>query len=233
AWFGTRRSWVQIPPARFSAPYSGCELGSLASGVDLCSFVEDKSETVRNSCTTMAAQDLVPPLHFSVAILGALIGLVVLFFGRELFWLCVAALGFAAGVQIAPQIVPEPSPAVALIIAIALGVIGALLALFLQKVAIAVLGFVAGGYLANGAAAFFIHHAEYAKIIFVAGGLVGAILLLIIFDWALIVASALVGAHLILGAVVLPPLGAAIIFLVLALVGIAAQATAFRKSRGL
>ncbi len=182
----------------------------------------------------MAAQDLVPPLHFSVAILGALIGIVVLFFGRKLFWLCVAALGFAAGVQIAPQIVPEPSPAVALIIAIALGVIGALLALFLQKVAIAVLGFVAGGYLANaGAAAFFIHHAEYAKIIFVAGGLVGAILLLIIFDWALIVASALVGAHLILGAVVLPPLGAAIIFLVLALVGIAAQAAAFRKSRGL
>src|SRR4029450_13045834 len=106
----------------------------------------------------MAVQDPFPPMHFSVAIVGALIGVVILFFGRKLFWLCVAAVGFAAGVQIAPHLVHEPSPLMALIIALVLGLIGALLALFLQKVAIAVLGFLAGGQLDGAiAAACFAH----------------------------------------------------------------------------
>ncbi len=89
----------------------------------------------------MAVQNLFAPMHFSVAIVGALIGIVILLFGRKLFWLCVAAVGFAAGVEIAPHLVHEPSPLLALTVAIVLGLIGALLALFLQKVAIAVLGF--------------------------------------------------------------------------------------------
>src|SRR5256712_13203956 len=109
-----------------------------------------------------------PPMHFSVAIVGALIGVVILLFGRKLFWLCVAAVGFAGGVEIAPHLVHEPSPLLALVIALALGLIGALLALFLQKVAIAVLGFLAGGKLAGAiAAAFFVHYAQYSTFIFV------------------------------------------------------------------
>src|SRR5205814_2863212 len=104
----------------------------------------------------MAIQDPFPPMHFSVAIVGALIGILILFFGRKLFWLCVAAIGFAAGVEIAPHLVHEPSPVLALTIAVGLGFIGALLALFLQKIAIAVAGFFAGGKLAVAiGAAFF------------------------------------------------------------------------------
>src|SRR5437899_10030748 len=111
-----------------------------------------------------------PPMHFSVAIVGALIGVVILLFGRKLFWLCVAAVGFAAGVEIAPHLVHEPSPLLALAIALILGLMGALLALFLQKVAIAVLGFLAGGKLAGAiAAAFFVHYAHYSTFIFVIG----------------------------------------------------------------
>src|SRR6266567_3626980 len=169
----------------------------------------------------MAIQDLFPQMEFSVAIIGALIGAVILFFGRKLFWLCVAAVGFAAGVEIAPHLVHEPSPLMALIIALVLGLIGALLALFLQKIAIAVLGFLAGGKLAGAiAAAFFVHYAQYSAIIFVAGGLVGAILLLVLFDWALIIVSALIGAHLIQSAIILPPSGSTIVFVGLALIGI-------------
>src|SRR6266581_2743184 len=95
-------------------------------------------------------------MQFSVAIVGALIGAVILFFGRKLFWLCVAAVGFAAGVEIAPHLVHEPSPLLALTVAVVLGIIGALLALFLQKVAIAVLGFLAGGKLAGAIASAFL-----------------------------------------------------------------------------
>src|SRR6266496_5012011 len=117
----------------------------------------------------MAVQNPFPQMEFSAAIIGALIGVVILFFGRKLFWLCVAAVGFAVGVEIAPHVVHEPSPLMALIIALVLGLIGALLALFLQKIAIAVLGFLAGGKLAGGiAAAFFVQYAQHSTIIFLA-----------------------------------------------------------------
>ncbi len=171
-----------------------------------------------------------PSMHSTVSIIGALIGIVVLFFGRKLFWLCVAAVGFLAGVELAPHLVNEPSPLLLLTVAIVLGLIGALLALFLQKIAIAVVGFLAGGKLAGAiAAAFFVHHAEYSTIVFVAGGILGAILILVVFDWALIVVSSLIGAHLIQSAIVLPPSGSTIVFLGLAVIGMLVQATSLRR----
>jgi hypothetical protein len=177
----------------------------------------------------MAVQN--PSMPFPVTIVGVLIGIVILFFGRKLFWLCVAAVGFAVGVEIAPQLVHEPSSVLALVIALVFGVLGALLALFLQKVAIAVLGFLAGGKLACAiAAAFFVHYAQYSTIIFIAGGIIGAILLLALFDWALIVVSSFIGAYLIQSAIVLPPTGSMLVFVSLAIVGIFVQAASFRRT---
>jgi Domain of unknown function (DUF4203) len=181
----------------------------------------------------MAVQTALPPMHSSVAIVGVLIGVVILFVGRKLFWLCVAAVGFALGVEIAPHVIQEPSSILGLVIALFLGLLGALLALFLQKVAIAVLGFLAGGKLAGAiAAAFFIHSAQYYTIIFLVGGVIGAILLLAVFDWALIVVSSLIGAHLIVyqSAIVLPPTGSTLVFIGLAVIGILVQAASFRRS---
>jgi uncharacterized protein DUF4203 len=168
---------------------------------------------------------------YSSAIVGVLIGVVVLFFGRKLFWLCVAAVGFAVGVEIAPLLVNESSSLLALLIALIFGVLGALLALFLQKVAIAVLGFLAGGKLATAiAAAFFVQYAQYSTIIFVIGGIIGAILLLVLFGWALIVVSSFIGAYLIQSAIVLPPTGSTLVFIGLAMVGIFVQAASYRRT---
>jgi len=179
----------------------------------------------------MAVQTGLPPMHSPVTIVGVLLGVVILFFGRKLFWLCVAAVGFAVGVEIAPLLVHEPSSLLALVIALVVGVLGALLALFLQKVAIAMLGFLAGGKLATAiATAFFVHYAQYSTIIFVAGGIIGAILLLAVFDWALIVVSSFIGAYLIQSAIVLPPTGSTLVFIGLAIVGIFVQAASFRRS---
>jgi len=179
----------------------------------------------------MAVQTGVPPMYSSVAIVGVLIGIAILFFGRKLFWLCVAAAGFVVGVEIAPQLVNEPSSLLALVIALVFGVLGALLALFLQKVAIAMLGFLAGGKLATAiAAAFFVHYAQYSTIIFVVGGIIGAILLLAVFDWALIVVSSFIGAYLIQSAIVLPPIGSTLVFVALAIIGIVVQAASFRRT---
>ena len=179
----------------------------------------------------MAVQNALPPVHFSVAIVGALIGIVILLFGRKLFWLCVAAVGFAADVEIAPHLVNQPSPLLALTVALVLGLIGALLALFLQKIAIAVLGFLAGGKLAGAiAAAFFVQYAQYSTVIFLAGGIIGAILLLVLFDWALIVVSSLIGAHLIQSTIMLPASGSTIVFIALTVIGILIQAASLRRS---
>ncbi|MFL6499663.1 MAG: DUF4203 domain-containing protein [Candidatus Udaeobacter sp.] len=169
-------------------------------------------------------------MHSSATIVGVVIGVVILFFGRKLFWLCVAAVGFAAGLQIAPLLVNEASSVLALVIAIAFGILGALLALFIQKIAIAVLGFLAGGKLATAiAAAFFVQHAQYSTIIFVIGGIIGAILLLAVFGWALIVVSSFIGAYLIQSAIVLPPTGLTLVFIGLAILGIFVQAVSFRR----
>src|SRR5713101_2490071 len=122
-------------------------------------------------------------MNLSVPIISALIGAVILLFGRRLFWLCVAAVGFAAGAEIAPHLVHEPSTLLALTVALVLGFIGALLALFLQKIAIAVAGFLTGGKLAVAiVAAFFAQHAHAFEITFLIGGIIGALLLLALFD---------------------------------------------------
>src|SRR6266704_6906082 len=127
----------------------------------------------------MAAQHSFDSMHYSVPAVGALIGIVVLFFGRKLFWLCVAAVVFVAGVELAPHLVNEPSPLLQLTVAIVLGLIGALLALFLQKVAIAVFGFLSGGKLAGAiAAAFFVHYGQHSTIVFLVVGFIASILLL-------------------------------------------------------
>ena len=171
-------------------------------------------------------------MNLSVPIISALIGVVILLFGRRLFWLCVAAVGFAAGVEITPHLVHEPSTLLALTVALVLGFIGALLALFLQKIAIAVAGFLTGGKLAVAiVAAFFAQHAHSFGIIFLIGGIIGALLLLTLFDWALIVLSSVVGAHLIQSALTLPPSGSTILFVGLAAISIIVQATELRGSR--
>jgi len=172
-------------------------------------------------------------MNFSIPVFSILIGVVILFFGRKLFWLCVAAIGFAAGVELAPHLVQDPSALLSLTIALLLGIIGALLALFLQKIAIAVLGFLAGGKLAGAiAAAFFVHYAQHSTTIFVIGGVIGAILLLVLFDWALIVVSSLIGAHLIVyqSTIALPQSGSIILFIGLAAVGILVQTASLRRS---
>ena len=172
-------------------------------------------------------------MNLPVPIASALIGVVILFFGRKIFWLFVAAVGFAVGIEIAPHLVHEPSPMLALTFALVLGFMGALFALFLQKIAIGVVGFLVSGRLAIAmVAAFFLNYAHYDVITFLVGGILGAILLLALFDWALIFFSAIEGAHLIQSAVRLPATGSTILLVALSVLGIVVQASMMRRGRG-
>lgn len=170
-------------------------------------------------------------MKLSVPILSGAIGVLVLLFGRKLFWLCVAAIGFAAGVELAPHLVHEPTPLLALTLALVFGFVGALLALFLQKLAVGLAGFLAGGRLAVGlTATFFVQYASYYFLTFLIGGLIGALLLVMLFDWALIFISSMIGAHLLTTALTLPPTGRVLLFAGLLLFGVIIQATTLRRT---
>ena len=172
------------------------------------------------------------PMNLSVPIISVIIGVAILLFGRKLFWLFVAALGFAVGLEIAAYFMKEPPQWIMLLVAIGCGVIGAMLALLLQKLAIAVAGFIAGGRIAWAlAATFFVEHAHYRGLTFVIGGILGALLLLALFDWVLILLSSVEGAHLIGNGITLPEKGSMILFIALAVVGIIVQASMLRRSR--
>jgi hypothetical protein len=171
-------------------------------------------------------------VNLSVPIISVIVGVAILLFGRKLFWLFVAALGFAIGLEIATYFMKEPPQWMMLLVALGCGVIGALLAILLQKLAIAVAGFLAGGRIAWAlAAAFFVEHASYRGITFVIGGIVGALLLLALFDWVLILLSSVEGAHLISSGITLPEKGAMILFIALAVIGVVIQGSMLRRSK--
>ena len=111
--------------------------------------------------------------------------------------------------------------------------LGALLALFLQKVAIVLAGFAVGGYLTMVLAAPLLGGTgiQYpgAWLCFLIGGILGAILLFAFFNWALIILSSMHGAQLILRSLVPPHRYFTILFALLAVTGIVIQATTYRR----
>jgi len=156
-----------------------------------------------------------------------------LLLGRRLFWLFVAAAGFVIGMAAARYILPHQSELFFLLVGTLLGLAGAVLAIFVQKLAVALGGFVAGGYLAAvlcdplpGGAGI-----EYSGswLCFLIGGILGAVLMIVFFNWALILLSSLQGAHLILQALPAPRHHFPILFVILAIIGIAVQASTYRR----
>lgn len=123
------------------------------------------------------------------------LGLLLLFFGRKLFWVFVGAFGFLAGLQIAGRVAQGQPELLLLLIAAGLGILCAVLAIVLQRVAVAVAGWFAGGYLAVRLALSLGWQTDSTLwVAFTIGAILAAILVSLLFDWALIVLSALTGA---------------------------------------
>jgi hypothetical protein len=157
--------------------------------------------------------------------INIIIGLLLLFTGRGLFWLFVVCVGFASGYHYAQQVWAIHSPLTVLIISLAAGGLGAIIAIFFQKVAIVMAGFAAGGYVVLS---LFGQFAELPPnmnwLPYVIGGIIGAVILHFVFDWALIVLSTLTGATLIVQMVTFNPLVEIALFLALVIAGMAFQA---------
>ena len=166
-------------------------------------------------------------------ILRILIGILVLTLGRKLFWLFVAVVGFAFGASLGSQFFQGQPDWVILIVALGAGLVGALLALFLQQVAIALAGFIGGGYIAL----YLVSALGWGTpggsgwLPFLIGGVMGLVLMIALFDWALIVLSSLIGAGLIVQAIPLHRSVEGLLFIILLIVGIAVQASLMGRAR--
>lgn len=153
-----------------------------------------------------------------------LVGIALLFLGHRLFWFFVGAIGFIYGMNLAVQYLGKQPDVVILVIALMVGVVFALLAMFLQRIAVALAGFLAGGYLAMA-----LYHlisqsvTQNNWLFFVIGGVIGVILVAALFDWALILLSSFMGAALITQAFNPAQPLAALLFVALLIIGIGTQ----------
>jgi hypothetical protein len=151
------------------------------------------------------------------------LGLILLLLGRRLFWLFVALVGFLLGMELTWVILGEQPKWVMLFIGLGTGLIGALLAVLVERVAFALAGFYAGAYLALiGAQSFGV--GGNTIILFAAGGLIGAVFAALIMDWVIIVLSCLAGAGAIVVSLGLDQMLSLLVFLVLAVAGTFFQA---------
>ena len=85
-----------------------------------------------------------------MSLLRFFLGTVMLTTGRRLYWLFLGMLGFVFAFDLADRVIHGQPYDVKLVFAVAAGVLGAGLAIFLQKFAILASGFLAGGYLFVG-----------------------------------------------------------------------------------
>ena len=162
-----------------------------------------------------------------------LIGAALLLFGRKLFWLFVGGIGFVVGFDFASGMLPGQPQWMILAIAICVGLIGAVVSIFLQRIVVGIAGFFAGGYFLSAVAVATLHNNPQSVqwIAFVVGGIVGAILTMALLDPALILLSSLAGATAISQHVPLDQASKGILFIVLIVVGLIAQTTHYVYTR--
>jgi hypothetical protein len=165
--------------------------------------------------------------------LNILIGAALLLFGRRLFWLFVGGVGFLVGFNFASQVLQGQPQWVILLTALGVGLVAAIISIFLERVVVAIAGFFAGGYFLSTAAIAVLHNSQPVVwwTAFVVGGLVGAILTAALLDPALILLSSLAGATAIAQNVPLQPAGKGILFIVLLIFGIIIQAAQYSRTR--
>ena len=163
-------------------------------------------------------------------ITSLVLGTGLLIFGRRAFWLFVAACGFLAGVSIAPLVLRDQPQWLVIGIGLFVGFLSALLAVFLQKIAVWLAGFFCGGYLASTLLkSLGVITSQDSWIPFLIGGFIGALLLVVLFNWALIVLSSLAGANFVLQGIRVTALPSVGLFILLVVVGIVIQGILLRK----
>lgn len=164
-------------------------------------------------------------------LINIILGGALLMAGRKLFWLFVGAAGFVTGMQLATRFT-QSSEGLAIIIGLVIGLLFAVLAIFLQRIAIAIAGFLAGGYILTALAGMLgLDAGAFVWIVFVLGGIIGVILVSLLFDWALITLSSLAGASLVIESLFPQNATGGLIFIILCIIGVVIQGSVLRYER--
>jgi hypothetical protein len=165
-------------------------------------------------------------------IINLILGGALLLAGRKLFWLFVGAAGFVTGIQLATRFWQGPE-LLAIVVGLVLGVIFALLAIFLQALVIGIAGFLIGGYILTVLATMLGIDMGGATtwIVYVIGGVIGVILVSFLFDWALITLSSLAGASLIVQSFLFEGAIQGLLFFILFILGVLIQGSILRRER--
>lgn len=153
----------------------------------------------------------------------AAVAVALVLFGRRLYWLGVGGLGFLSALYLS-QALPMPSEQARLVLGLVAGVAGIILAFTVQKLAIALAGFVLGTLAGFFAVPWIWPEAgPWLFAIALGTGLFGSLLARPFFDLALVVVSSAAGALLLAHVLDLPPLWEAIGVVVLVLFGVIVQ----------
>jgi hypothetical protein len=166
-----------------------------------------------------------------MTIINVLVGVALLFFGRRAFWLFVAGAGFVAGLSLANNFL-QGSEAIGIVIGVGIGLLAALLAIFVQRFAISLAGFLVGGYIALQVLPLLNLDGGWGVTVltFIIGGVIGVFLVGIFLDWALISLSSLAGASLVSKALNLSGGPGMVVFFILVVMGVLFQARELRGS---
>lgn len=170
----------------------------------------------------------------SITLINILIGIILLTLGRKLFWLFVGLIGFAVGFHYATSVWQLQSQLLLIGLAALTGILGAVLAVFFQKIAVGLAGFAGGGYIAlNLINLLGVRLDQLIWLPYLIGGIIGMLLLFFIFDWALIFISALAGASMIIQVLSLNPGMEIGLYLALVIFGLIIQTVLYRTSASL
>ena len=159
------------------------------------------------------------------------LGLVLILFGRRLFWLLLATLGFLVAFELVTEFAADTPAPLVWVLAGGVGVAGAVAAIFLQKVAVAVAGFLCGGYFVMWLVDTYdleLGNVEWLMVIVGAG--LSAALALAVLEETLMVLSSIIGAALLVGVSGLDALAGVIFFVALVIVGITVQNRGQKKA---
>ena len=108
-------------------------------------------------------------------LIRVMVGVAMLTLGQKLFWLFVGGIGFVYGMNIAAEFFRGQPDWIVIGIALLAGLLGSLIAVFLQNVAVWLAGFSAGGYfLVNLLDIFGWDDSRLFWLSFLVGGIIGA-----------------------------------------------------------
>ena len=163
-----------------------------------------------------------------LSLINLILGGGLLIAGRKLFWLFVGAAGFITGIQLTSRFW-HGSEGLAIIVGLIIGFIFALLAIFLQRIAIGIAGFLSGAYILSALATMLGMNTNL--IVYIIGGIIGLILVSYLFDWAIITLSSLAGASLITELSSQQRGIGGLVFILLFITGVVIQGSTLRNER--